>query len=164
MNAALLFSRSESGALLKGTRIHEALSRIAWLEPPFRQPDEIDPADVDLASASDLRDALTRPAELADLWRERSFEVILDGRWVSGTFDRVAFTGSGAELRAEIMDFKTNRMHAGESTDEFRKRMTDTYAPQMELYRQALQQLTGMASGRIIAALLLTATQECVHV
>jgi ATP-dependent exoDNAse (exonuclease V) beta subunit len=164
MNAAMLFSPSESGAMLKGTRIHEELSRIEWLEPPFRQPQKIDCTEVDLSSESPLRDALARPADATDLWRERSFEIILNNRWISGTFDRVVFTGAGENLRAEIMDFKTNRMRSSENEDSFHKRMIETYRAQMELYRMALEQLAGIPAGRIKTKLLLTETRMSVDI
>jgi len=163
MNAADLFSRSESGAMLKGTRIHDALSQIEWLTPPFNQPTQLESSDVDLASPSALRDALTKPAEATDLWRERSFEIKLDGRWVSGTFDRVVFSGSRENLTAEIMDFKTNRMRSGETTESFHQRMTETYKAQMELYREALEQLAVIPAERITTTLLLTATREIIR-
>ncbi len=163
MNAATLFSRSEGDALLKGTRIHEALSRIEWLQAPFGQPEGISAAEADLASPSELRDALTRPAGLTDLWRERAFEVIVNDRWVSGTFDRVVFTGAGGSAEAVVMDFKTNRMRRDESVDAFHQRLRESYSAQMELYRQALERLTGIPPQRIGAVLLLTETRECLH-
>lgn len=164
MNAGVLFSSSESGAMLKGTRIHEELSRIEWLEPPFKQPEGIDSTEVDLSSESTLRDALTKPVEATDLWRERSFEIILNKRWVSGTFDRVVFNGSGESLIVEIMDFKTNRMRSDESEESFHLRMIKTYKTQMELYRGALEQLAGIPAGRIKTKLLLTETRECISI
>ncbi len=160
ISAAALFSRSESGAMLKGTRIHEALSRIEWLEAPFPQPPQIGISDLDLTTASPFRDALTRAADVIDLWRERSFEIILESRWISGTFDRVVFTGRDATRRAEILDFKTNRQHTGESQAEFRRRMAETYSAQMNLYRDALEQLAGIPAGRITISLLLTESRE----
>jgi len=163
INAAALFSRSESGAMLKGTRIHEALSRIEWLEPPFRQPAQIDADEVDLASDSSLRNALARPADAIDLWRERSFEIVLNQRWISGTFDRVVFTGSKDTFSAEIMDFKTNRRRDTESPDDFHNRMSETYKAQMTLYRDALAQLTAIPGERITTTLLLTDTRERVE-
>jgi ATP-dependent helicase/nuclease subunit A len=162
MNAATLFSRSESGAMLKGTRIHEALSEIMWLEPPFIQPTGIGKSEVDLSAESPLRDALTRPEDAIDLWRERSFEIILNKRWVSGIFDRVVFRGTGKNVSAEIMDFKTNRMYKTESTDDFHSRITETYKSQMELYREALEHLSGIPAERITTSLLLTETREVV--
>jgi len=163
MCAAALFSRSESGAMLKGTRLHEALRRIEWLAPPFTQPAQIGISEIDLTTASPLRDALTRASETIDLWRERSFEIIISGRWVSGTFDRVVFTGRDSDRRAEIMDFKTNRRQSGESSQSFRNRMEETYRAQMNLYRDALEQLAGIPASRITTSLLLTESRECLQ-
>lgn len=160
LSASELFERSASEAMLKGTRIHEALSRIEWLGPPFDQPDEIEINAVDLTAPSALRDALTRPADLVDLWRERPFEIILNNRWVSGTFDRVVFSGR-REICATVMDFKTNRRRNGESRKDFHARLTATYHSQMSLYSQALAKLANLPTNRIRAVLLLTATGEC---
>ncbi|MFO7937700.1 MAG: UvrD-helicase domain-containing protein [Kiritimatiellia bacterium] len=164
INAASLFSRSENRAMLKGTRIHEALRRIEWLEEPFSQPDGIDRSEIDLLTDSELRKALTRPNKLCDLWRERSFEIILNKRWISGTFDRVVFAGDKNNMQAEIMDFKTNRVKAEENPETFHKRMRQIYAPQMNLYREALEKLTGIPTERITVSLLLTETRERVEV
>ena len=31
----------------------------------------------------------TRPARPCSLWREKAFDVVLEGQWISGIFDRV---------------------------------------------------------------------------
>jgi ATP-dependent exoDNAse (exonuclease V) beta subunit len=162
--ASELFSPRDDGARLRGTRLHEALSQVEWLDPATLQPPDIVKADLDLTVASAFRDALTRPTGAIDLWRERSFELIDDDKWVSGTFDRVVFFETCGERRAEICDFKSNRLRNGETDAAFAQRMACTYEGQMADYRSALAQLADLPEGAIRCTLLLTATRQTVSV
>ncbi|MFT5192746.1 MAG: ATP-dependent helicase/nuclease subunit A [Verrucomicrobiales bacterium] len=74
--------------------------------------------------------------EEARVWREKAFDVILDGEWVSGVFDRVVFSAAG-EVR--LLDFKSNRFARAEPaivTAVARK-----YERQMNDHRMALTAL-----------------------
>jgi hypothetical protein len=84
----------------------------------------------------------------ARLWREKRFEVILDGEWVTGTFDRVVV----APDQALIIDFKTDDV-ADEAAARHR---ADGYRPQIDLYRRVVGMLTGLDSSVIRAALVFT--------
>lgn len=167
-SSAVVFGRSASElfvphgttALQRGTRLHAALRRIEWLTPDAPQPEDLPVADLDLTVPSALRDALMQPPDAIDLWRERSFECVAGGVWMSGTFDRVVFSERGAE----IFDFKTNRIRADESGEKFAQRMAETYEVQMADYRLALTRLTGLPESAIRCTLLLTATRETVSV
>jgi ATP-dependent exoDNAse (exonuclease V) beta subunit len=84
--------------------------------------------------------ARTASSEKMELWRERRF-AILDtsaGRpeLLTGSFDRVVLwrDAAGKALRAEIMDFKTDRFDSPEQRVEIDAR----YGPQLEAYRRAL--------------------------
>ena len=163
-SASDLFVRQENRALQRGTRLHEALRRIEWLDVNAPQPPELPQADLDLSAPSAFRDALTRPPGAVDLWRERAFERIDGDRWVSGVFDRVVFFDESGKLRADIFDFKSNRRRPDESEEAFAQRMVATYAAQMSDYRQALAQLSGLSPSAIRCTLLLTATRQAVSV
>ena len=104
-----------------------------------------------------------RPEDAVELWRERSFEVLKDGKWTSGQFDRVVFLGSGADRRAIIYDFKTNRRQRGESEADFNARMTAQYAGQLTAYRSAITSLTGIPADHVVSKLLLAATMGVVE-
>ncbi len=158
--ASELFSPRDGLALERGTRLHDALSRIEWLAEDGSQPPFIPPGELDLTVASPLRSALTRPPHAIDLWRERTFELIVDSEWVSGTFDRVVFTEDQGRRRAEIFDFKTNRPRSGEAESDFSRRLSETYAPQMSGYRRALACLSGLPPSDIACTLLLTETRQ----
>lgn len=162
--ASELFSPRDDAARQRGTRLHEALSRIGWLDTAAPQPTGVPLSDLDLTTASPFREALVRPPDAMDLWRERGFELVAEGEWISGTFDRVVFLDGPEGRRAEILDFKTNRRRAGESESAFALRLRDTYKGQMEGYRRALAHLSGLPERSILCTLLLTATRQAVRV
>ena len=135
---------ARKAAIERGIAAHAAYERIEWIEPS--------------AAKTDFERALTKPADFVALWRERPFEVLADGVWTSGRFDRVVFAGG----KAVIYDFKTNARGPKESEGDFARRMAETYAGQMRSYRKALMALTGLSSDRIESVLLLAATGAAV--
>ncbi len=157
-SAANLFA-SAPRASERGTSLHDRLAGIDWIDPGAGQPADIAVNELDLSGDSPFRRALERPADAAGLWRERSFEILWNNEWISGTFDRVVFRGGGDGRRVELYDYKSNRLRAGETAEDFESRMKETYSGQMETYRQALHRLSGVPLARISAALLLTATR-----
>ena len=96
------------------------------------------------SAGSELRATLTKPhvarGETLDLWRERAFAVIrnAEGRpeVLNGSFDRVHLWRAldGKALRAEIVDFKTDRCSSAEERSVIEAR----YAPQLAAYREAM--------------------------
>ena len=85
--------------------------------------------------------AFPRPEGFVELWREKPFEVFLDGAWMSGRFDRVTFFTTPDGLAAEIIDFKSSLKNP------------ERHAPQLEAYRRAVAALTGIPLTRISARL-----------
>ncbi len=160
--ASDFFVHQESRATQRGTRLHEALSRIVWLNETAPQPEDIPTSEVNLTVGSAFREALLQPPHAVELWRERSFELIADGLWISGTFDRVVFFEKSGHRSAQIYDFKTNRRRDNEADGAFAKRMQETYAGQMTNYRKALAQLAGLPTSSISCALLLTETLQAI--
>ena len=150
MSAGSLFAADggRAAALKRGTEIHAIYERIEWMEPA--------------EAKTDVERALVKPEGVVDLWRERSYELFREGVWESGQFDRVVFTGEGAERRATIYDFKTNEPRRGEANEAFAARMRATYAGQMSSYRHAVHELTGIPQDRISSVLLLLATGHVV--
>jgi superfamily I DNA/RNA helicase len=145
-----LFGDDFGKAARRGSEAHARYERIEWLDAG--------------QARNGFERALVRPHDALSLWREKGYELFVDGKWESGRFDRVVFTGTEAERRATICDFKTNAMRAGESEGEFAARMRETYAPQMDAYRRALAHLTGIPLERIEAKLLLEAAGMAVAV
>ncbi len=140
---------SKSTALSLGTEAHETLARLTWLDEPLPAMDTIS-ADACALVTKFLKTPtaaglFTRPAGDATLWREQAFDVTLDGRWISGVFDRVVLTGN----TAEIIDFKTGGID-----------LAATYGGQMDLYRRSLAILTGIPLEKISASLVNLQTGE----
>lgn len=142
MTADLLFDRRFGSAARKGVEIHEKLAAVEWL-------------DIDRASTP-LEEAFVKPSPDATLWREKKYELFIDGKWETGQFDRVVFTGSGDGRKATIYDFKSNALCPGESEADFFKRLSAAYAGQMAAYKRALTALTGIPAGRIETKLVFT--------
>jgi len=107
---------------------------------------------------------LSRPPCVVDLWRETSFELVFDGQWISGTFDRVVFFEEQGRRKAEILDFKSNRRRDNEAEADFANRMRETYTSQMTSYRQALTHLSGISARDIRCTLLLIDTLQAIPV
>jgi len=144
-----LFASDFGAAAKRGTAWHAEYARIEWLAPE--------------TAKNDFERALARPSPDATLWRERSYELWIDGVWQTGCFDRVVFTGEGGARRATIYDFKTNVPRATETPADFAARMMRVYAPQMAAYRKALGILTGISPEHITTTLLLQSTGEAVN-
>ncbi|HEY5811971.1 MAG TPA: hypothetical protein VIT23_04890, partial [Terrimicrobiaceae bacterium] len=85
------------------------------------------------------------------LWREKAFDVLLDGQWISGVFDRVVIyqTESGRSSRAEIYDFKSDV-----DLDP------EIYRRQMSLYRKCLCSLLALSETTITCHLIAIRTGE----
>ncbi len=121
---------------------------------------------VEWISAENAKDdfdrAFVKPDDFSELWRERPYEIFSDGKWESGQFDRVVFSGSGADRRAVIYDFKTNALRPGETCDEYAVRLRNSYRLQMAAYCKAVHALSGIPLENIFSKLLLTRTRGVV--
>ena len=155
LSASELFSENAGEAAKKGVEIHGQYEAIEWA-------DEKELANLPPA----FHVAFAKPSPEATVWREKGYEIYREvsgrGVWETGRFDRVVFTGSGAERAAVIYDFKTNARNPGESTEAFERRMCRTYALQANAYRAALEALTGLPASRIRSVLLLQSTESAV--
>lgn len=152
MNASELFAEvdSRADALRRGTEVHAEFEAIEWVDAS--------------AAKDDFDRALVKPANCVDLWRERSYELVIDGAWESGQFDRVVFTREGDETSAIVYDFKTNAKGKSETIADFESRMRRDYTPQLSAYRRAITALTGIPSDRIKTILLCTSTRTSIEV
>ena len=158
MSAASLFGEGHSAAE-KGTATHAVYASIEWIDPDAPK-DETERWIL----STDWREAFVRPLAKAQVWRERSYELFIDGVWETGQFDRVVFKGTGENRSAVIYDFKTNARGADEDEESFARRMKETYDDQMTAYRTSLSRLTGLPEERIRTRLLLQGTgrvKEC---
>ena len=145
-----LFADDYGSGAEYGKEMHAKYEKIEWV-PEAEVKDSFDRAFV-------------KPEGFSELWRERAYEIFADGSWESGQFDRVVFTGEGADRKAVIFDFKTNAMRQGETVGAYETRLREAYAPQMAAYRRAVHMLAGIPLADVSAKLLLTRTRSIVDV
>jgi ATP-dependent helicase/nuclease subunit A len=101
----------------------------------------------------------TQGGEKARVWREKAFDVVLDGEWVSGIFDRVIFAADGTTA---ILDFKSNRL-AGADEDRIQDAAL-AYAGQISDYRTAMTLLADhVPSTKINVFLLFTDVRRLIE-
>jgi ATP-dependent helicase/nuclease subunit A len=136
-----------SDAAELGTEIHEVLSRITWdlkeadLSGCTEQALELLGA---FLKSKEAKKIFSKPDGEWDLWNEKPFDLMIDGQWISGCFDRVQILREGGKpVKAEILDYKTNR-----STHEA---IAKEYEGQMEQYRKAAAQLLGLDVTQVTA-------------
>ena len=146
----------EAGALVKATaELAAGLDRAEVANWARRLMEEV------RSKGTELNAALTQKpearGEVIDLWRERDFAVLRDSQGrpelLNGNFDRVVLwrDADGNPLRAEIVDFKTDRF----SSPNERAAIVSRYSPQLEAYRSALRLLCpGLAEKAVCASLV----------
>jgi hypothetical protein len=102
-----------------------------------------------------LAEIWTKPEAFAqvEVWRERAFEVVLDGTWVTGVFDRVVVGRDemGLATMVALYDFKTDR---GANRDLLRA--AERHAGQLALYRRVVATLTGLPVEAVSAEIVFT--------
>jgi ATP-dependent helicase/nuclease subunit A len=181
IKGSILFSEGREPGRRLGTLVHELFAEIEWTPdiPSLEQrwlsqglllPEDFSAAEGPAANAlamirsvldaSACAAAFAQPGPHATVWRERSFDLVLDGEWISGTFDRVILDrdAEGRCLSAWIVDFKTDAAPDELSLQEKRA----GYAPQIALYRQAISRLTGIPETAVRCSLLFTRLQRLV--
>lgn len=97
-----------------------------------------------------------------EVWRERAFEIVLEGGWVTGVFDRVVVerAANGGVAVVTVYDFKTDRVEDSAGIDAAVVR----HAGQMKLYRQAAAVVAGAPAARVKCELVFTALRQTVEV
>jgi ATP-dependent exoDNAse (exonuclease V) beta subunit len=161
MSAGDLFAdfSARSAAKRRGTEAHARYEAVEWVDPSAPR-DDVERAVL----ANGWTDAFVKGGDAVALWRERSYELLVGGKWESGQFDRVVFRGEGAARRATVYDFKTNAKRRDETVEDFARRMAETYAGQMASYRAAVSALADIPPERVKTVLLLTETGAAVLV
>jgi ATP-dependent exoDNAse (exonuclease V) beta subunit len=103
---------------------------------------------------TEIRALFTQPKTPATVWRERAFSIVEGDQFINGIFDRVIIhhDADGALTRAEIIDFKTDRIHKSNTINQ----ATEHHRPQLEAYRSALSRIIGLDEAKIELKLLFT--------
>lgn len=162
VGAAEVFALDGKASAEFGTAVHALLAEVEWVGP-----DEIAAYAASWAGrgaagaealaclgAPGLAAFFVRPPGPAEVWRERAFEVVLEGVWVTGIFDRVIVhrDEQGRPETVTVVDFKTDRIDPEEGVDLTLAR----YGAQMDLYRRAASVLAGVVADRVTCHLALT--------
>lgn len=146
-------ARFASAATDLGTEVHLALARIEFLNAESRP--ELPPLSEEarkrlgpFLDSAQARRVFERPARPFVLWREKAFDVLLDGQWISGIFDRVVvlLSQDGNPESAVIYDFKTDRADAAE--------IERRHSGQMKMYQAAVSRLLGIPVEKTEAVLV----------
>jgi ATP-dependent exoDNAse (exonuclease V) beta subunit len=159
--AGPLFNPAGRLAVEFGASVHAMLAQVEWLDT-FEQPQDWSGSAGEVAKAClvepDLAEVWMRPpaCTMAEVWCEQSFEVVIEGAWVTGVFDRVVveYDAEGGALRATVYDFKTEADGS---------RAWQRHAAQLMLYRQACARLTGLPDSQVACKLVMTGQRRLVE-
>lgn len=156
----LVSDQTRRVAMERGTAIHALLEKVGWLGEEGAVPMDWDASE----SAEEVVACLARPEVHAllqrpsgggkhELWKEKSFDVLVDGRWLSGVIDRVHVhrNEAGIVQRVEIIDFKSDRVEA-----ESLNAAVEHHSVQLVHYRQAVSALLGLTSDQVELHLVFT--------
>jgi ATP-dependent helicase/nuclease subunit A len=166
VKGSMLFSAGREPGRKLGNLVHELLAHVEWwhstssmaaLEVRWQASGLLRREEIEAKALTMVRGVLSsaaaqfafgKPAADAQAWRERPFDLIHDGSWISGVFDRVVVQRDSVRL----IDFKTDEVPDEDALAE----KVAGYRPQILLYRQALARLTGLKLEQIESALLFT--------
>lgn len=162
LTSAQIFSSGSTSALTHGSQVHALLEQVEWL-------DETTPAELEklwdtnvpeatAAVRQEVLDALqaaapilNRPSPAATCWREKRFETLIDGDWVSGTIDRVILDGD----YATVIDYKTTTLPEGVTPMQ----AAAPHLQQINTYHAVVQKMTGLPEENIRCYLYFTKAQ-----
>lgn len=183
----VLRTAENTAALEHGSAVHAVFARIHWLEDAFSAADLVrevlgddSPQQADVLhtllaalESEALRELLSEPAyrralgldprHRLEVWRERPFAVADGDGLLAGQFDRVVVAWDGSQpLRAEVIDFKTDRVAADDEKEL--SLLARHYQPQLAAYRRAVAQLVRLPTKKVTARLALVRTGQVVPV
>ncbi len=170
VSADSLFSGVGNDGMDFGSAVHELFAGVTWIdemdtERLIRQWQESSTISDEMkhditqhflkaVAAPEIRGALSRTDCNLTLWREKSFDVILHGQWISGVFDRAIIVRdqNGAILKATAQDFKSDYI-----TDESALvARVGFYEPQLSTYKKALAIILNIDPTQITGELIFT--------
>jgi ATP-dependent helicase/nuclease subunit A len=146
-----------------GRAVHELLAEVEWrpADGGARLALEWEARGVEPAAVAAVLACLREPSLLpvfeepagGEVWRERGFEMILDGAWVTGVLDRVlvARSGDGQPVAATVFDFKTDSFAEEAAAGS----AVERHGGQLQVYRRAVSQLAGLPLRAVACELVL---------
>ena len=151
---ASLFEPKGTDAAAFGSAVHAILEQIEWADENtsaiLKTQEESNPAaaaEVDRCLQNPQVAALFKPIAGVDVWREKPFELVIDGEFCSGVFDRIHLL----EDSALIIDFKTDHVDRATINDAVKR-----HKPQLDLYRRVLARLKEIPESAITCQLVFT--------
>ena len=163
----LLEEKSNLGKDL-GTEVHSLFEKLEWWDADEsnewlqKNKSEVSDKAVDLflntLKNQEILKLFIKPDHRTEVWNEYSFVFQKGDELIRGVFDRVVLNLSDDESidSAEIVDFKTDRFESGVSVEE----MAGKHRAQLEFYRMALSQITGLKYQKIKMTLIFTSRQD----
>lgn len=163
-----LFTGATTGAMNLGTAVHELFEFLSWadiddydevlqkwqatVEYPTEMIQTASDMFISALNSPDVFASLSRPSPQSELWREQDFSVVLDGEWISGSFDRVVINkdANGKVIDAVIMDYKTDQAE----NDQEIKAKAAVYAHQLQLYSKVLSFILKINEAKIAKKLV----------
>jgi len=159
LTSAQIFTPPDTSPLTYGTLVHALFEQIEWLDETTsaeieQRWDEFVP-DATAAMRQEVLDSLAaaapilnRPSPTATVWREKRFETLIDGDWISGTIDRVILDGE----TATIVDFKSTDLPEKISPTQ----AATPHLAQLNTYHAVIQKMTGLDEENIRCQLFFT--------
>ena len=166
-----LFAFENTSAVEFGRAVHGFLAQVEWgdeaeaskkLAATWRNGGAAAKEALACLLAPQLCEIWIKPVEpRMEVWRERAFEIVLDGIWLTGVFDRVLVEKDsfGRAIRSTVYDFKTDRNVAQNLA-----RATERHEAQITLYRRVVAVLTGLPEKMITCGLVFTEVGVVVEV
>jgi len=127
--------------MVVGREVHALFEEVGWLaagEVPKLPRTQAGAMVEGVLREAGCHALFEKPEGEVRLHREQGFEVLVEGRWMSGVIDRmhVFRDGAGKVERVVIYDLKTDRVETGEV-------LAERYGEQMEAYCRAMEQVFG---------------------
>ena len=160
LSATQALALDGSAAMEFGNHVHALLAEVEWRDAAAMA--EWSRRGLPAVAVKEARACVESPhfadvwrrEERAEVWRERAFEIVLDGAWIAGAFDRVVVRrdASGRAMAVKVFDFKTERMADQSGVGEAVRR----HSGQLNLYRRVAAVLTGVPPGAVTCELIFT--------
>ena len=178
ISAAQIFASDMGDILSFGNAIHALFEEIEWygtsdidliVENWVSKSDDSKMVQEKICNqfrkaleAPEVQKELAKPGCDAEVWREKSFEIVLEGKWVTGQFDRVTVlkNEAGKPVEAVILDYKSNRIDSKEHLME----TAEEYRSQLALYSRALSRILKISEKKISRRLLFSEKGRVVDV
>jgi ATP-dependent exoDNAse (exonuclease V) beta subunit len=142
---AVVFAERDASGL--GTDVHSLFESIKWLDGEWGGQEGVNNPEAHsmvraCLESPEVARLFTKPEGMTEVWREKRFDLVLGGEWISGCFDRVVVRRQGqAVTGVDLIDFKTDNC---ETTD-----LVGKYAPQLGKYSEVLGHLLGIDTAMV---------------